>query len=874
MKYLNLGCGSHFHPDWTNVDFVSTQEGIIAHDLRQGIPFEDASFDVVYHSHVLEHFSQREGKRFLEECHRVLRPYGLIRVVVPDLEQIAKLYLKALEKASQGSLEWAANYHWILLEMFDQVARHQSGGEMAAYLADETIPNESFVIKRIGAEGENLIKLLRPLKSQLQPPLSFNPETDDLEETALKIGKFRLGGEVHQWMYDRYSLQRLLTKTGFSDFKVCQANESNIPDFKQFGLDVQPDGRVRKPDSLFVEAIKSRPNQWQQAYIPTMENTQTLKILQLNTVDIAGGAARAAYRLHKGLQQAKQHSLMLVNKKYSTDETVCLVQSLPDAETSQQIGATTLQTFYINENRTNISNTLFSFPYPGWDVSQVEEVQEADIIQLHWVAMFQSPQTVKQLSSLGKPMVWTLHDMWAFTGGCHYAAGCEGYQSSCENCPQLKEDTFGLAQAILQDKLDILSGLNLTIVTPSHWLADCVRKSALFKHQRIEVIPNGIETDIFIPIPKAKAKESLGIKPNTFTLLIGADNGNEKRKGFEEMLKALSVCLEDEKFSQAVQQEQVKLLCFGLPNDELNSLDIPVVSLGQINSDEKLAEVYSSADIFVLPSLEDNLPNTMLESMSCGTPVIGFEVGGLPDVVKENVTGNLVPLENSSALAQVILSYFRSPQKVEDIGKNCRQLLEENYSLSVQAQAYLKLYQDLLAHQTPLSYADSKQRLSSEASLSSLDTTLEGIYVPIETEFNSISGSIFESVLRYALSQKLAEAQDQVKNLLVEKHNHIQLIGELREEVKELTVQLQLSQIEKESLQQIIDQRDLTIEDIKEQLHRSENNRLDLLQKIDQLQENLNISQATIEGMESSKFWQLRMRLVALKQFLKLKRTD
>ncbi|EAZ88809.1 glycosyltransferase, partial [Crocosphaera chwakensis] len=582
MKYLNLGCGSHFHPDWTNVDFVSTQEGVIAYDLRKGIPFDDASFDVVYHSHVLEHFTKGEAERFLEECHRVLRPNGLIRVVVPDLEQIARQYLKALDEASQESAEGTANYNWILLEMFDQVARHQSGGEMAAYLAEENISNESFVIDRIGAEGENLIKLLRPLKNQLPPPFSFNPETDNFEEVALKVGKFRLSGEVHQWMYDRYSLERILRKTGFTDVKVCQANESRIPEFERFSLDVQLDGRIRKPDSLFVEAVESRPNYWRQVFITGKTDIQPFKILQLNTIDIGGGAARATYRLHKGLQQAGHKSLMLANYKLSTDETVCLVNPLPELDESQKEAFTTLQTHYINENRTELSNTLFNFPYPGWDVSQVEEVQEADIIQLHWVAMFQSPQTLKRLASLGKPIVWTLHDMWAFTGGCHYTAGCDGYQTNCDHCPQLKEDKFNLAAAILQDKLDLLSGVNLTIVTPSYWLADCVRKSALFKHQRVEVIPNGVETDRFIPIPKTKAKEGLGIKPNTFTLLIGADNGNEKRKGFEEMIKALEVCLEDGRFFIAVQQEKIKLLSFGIPNDQLNSLKIPIVSLGQI----------------------------------------------------------------------------------------------------------------------------------------------------------------------------------------------------------------------------------------------------------------------------------------------------
>ncbi|MDJ0661020.1 MAG: glycosyltransferase [Crocosphaera sp.] len=824
MKYLNLGCGSHFHPDWTNVDFVSTQEGVMSHDLRQGIPFEDASFDVVYHSHVLEHFTQGEAERFLEECHRVLRPNGLIRVVVPNLESLARLYLKYLEEASQGSTEAMAKYDWILLEMFDQVARHQSGGEMALYLADENIPNESFIIERIGIEGENLIKLLRPLKDQIPPPFSFNPKTDDFDEVALKVGKFRLSGEVHQWMYDRYSLERILTKTGFTDVKVCQAHESRITNFEQFGLDVTKEGRIRKPDSLFVEAVESRPNYWQQIFVSGSHQTPPVKVVQLNTIDVGGGAARAAYRLHKGLQQAGQQSLLLAKYKLSSDETVGVVQSLPSSDTTETDPFTALQTHYINENRTDLSNTLFNFPYPGWDISQVEEVQTADIIQLHWVAMFQSPQTLKRLASLGKPIVWTLHDMWGFTGGCHYSAGCEGYQTSCNNCPQLKDDKFGLAAAILKDKLDLLSGINLTLVTPSYWLADCVGKSALFKHQRVEVIPNGVETDRFMPIAKVKAKESLGIKPNSFTLLIGADNGNEKRKGFEEMIKSLEVCLEDEKFYIAVQQEKIKLLSFGVPNEQLSSLKIPVVSLGQIKSDDKLAEIYSAADIFVLPSLEDNLPNTMLESMSCGTPVVGFEIGGLPDLVQDNITGKLVPAGDYSALATAILTAFKTPEQRAKMGENCRQLIEEKYSLSVQANNYLELYKDLLSNH-PLEELEPQE--VNRYDLKSPDKKTKGIFVPINTQLNSASSPVLESVLRYSLSQELTQTQKKMETII---QSHQQEIN-----------QYQSSQ----------PSQDLSVE-------------------MQQYQQQIQSLTEELEAMKTSKFWKLRSLWFKIKQKLGL----
>ncbi len=246
-NYLNLGCGGCFHPDWTNVDFKSTGKGIIAYDLTQGIPFPDNSFTVVYHSHLLEHLPKSSAEPFLRECYRVLQPGGILRVVVPDLEQIARLYLTALEKASQGDRQWAANYDWMLLEMYDQVVRDRSGGEMAAYLSQDPLPNEAFVLGRLGAEGERMLNKLRDRGRTAATNNSPTPE---------QVGVFRRSGEIHQWMYDRHSLGVLLAQAGFCDIRVASALESRIPDFGQYHLDTTPEGKIRKADSLFMEAIK------------------------------------------------------------------------------------------------------------------------------------------------------------------------------------------------------------------------------------------------------------------------------------------------------------------------------------------------------------------------------------------------------------------------------------------------------------------------------------------------------------------------------------------------------------------------------------------------------------------------------------------
>ena len=280
-NYLNLGCGHRFHPAWTNVDFVSTDEGVLSMDLTKSIPFPDSYFDVVYHSHLLEHFPKNAAEPFLRRCCRLLRPRGILRVAVPDLEQIVKVYLTALEQASLGSKEWAANYKWILLEMYDQAVRDHPGGEMAAYLSQNHIPNREFILKRCGIEARNIInhawyrrKQAHNLAKQKYHPKQllgriyrFVCSLRYCRELLLKVlcgreyrmlqtGRFRQKGETHRWMYDRYSLSVLLSKCGLKSIKQQTATESYIPDWTSFNLDTEPDGTVYKPDSLYMEGVK------------------------------------------------------------------------------------------------------------------------------------------------------------------------------------------------------------------------------------------------------------------------------------------------------------------------------------------------------------------------------------------------------------------------------------------------------------------------------------------------------------------------------------------------------------------------------------------------------------------------------------------
>ena len=273
--YLNLGCGKRYHKEWTNVDFKSNSDNVIECNLLNGIPFQDCKFEVVYHSHVLEHFTKSEGRKFIEECYRVLKKNGIIRIAVPDLEQIVREYLTNLELALSGNQQSKYNYDWIMLEMYDQVLRNKTGGDMAQYLYQAKIPNEQYVYKRIGEEArmlrndylnninnkkqEHNKNILNKVKVKINSIkkriIKVICKRNNVDIKYSNIGKFRSSGEIHQWMYDRYSLNKLLTEVGFKNIEIKTAFESNIPNWEKFKLESE-NQTIYKPDSLIIEAIK------------------------------------------------------------------------------------------------------------------------------------------------------------------------------------------------------------------------------------------------------------------------------------------------------------------------------------------------------------------------------------------------------------------------------------------------------------------------------------------------------------------------------------------------------------------------------------------------------------------------------------------
>jgi predicted SAM-dependent methyltransferase len=268
MKRLNLGCGNRFIDGWTNVDFTSHSPSVQQHDLSKGIPFADNSFDLVYHSHVLEHFSKLDGLTFIRECYRVLVPGGHIRIAVPDLEMLAKLYLTNLEAVANHADELSiAEYQWSTIELMDQMVRTKPGGEMLVWWSQDRIVNEDTVRTRMGYEFTSFRSRLestrrrstddKPMKSPLKNKVkSLAKKALQTIKERSKTINFRRAGEIHQWMYDRLSLKLLLEQCGFENVQRVDAYTTMIEGWEEYKELDQEAGKIRKPDSLFMEGIK------------------------------------------------------------------------------------------------------------------------------------------------------------------------------------------------------------------------------------------------------------------------------------------------------------------------------------------------------------------------------------------------------------------------------------------------------------------------------------------------------------------------------------------------------------------------------------------------------------------------------------------
>jgi glycosyltransferase involved in cell wall biosynthesis len=315
----------------------------------------------------------------------------------------------------------------------------------------------------------------------------------------------------------------------------------------------------------------------------------------------------------------------------------------------------------------------------GQDLSQHPLIQQADIIHLHWVNFgMLSIQNIKQLLATGKPVYWTLHDMWAFTGGCHHSGECLNFQTSCGNCQEFLKNPAAndFSNQIWNEKFKAFQQPNLHIITCSDWLKERAASSSILKNQPIQIIPNAIDTSFFKPADKQNAKQILGLDPSKKHILFVAMRVHAPKKGFSYLEKAL----------QGLDPSTTELIVVGNAQD-LPALPLKAHVLGHISSTEKMIQIYQAADVFVTPSLEENLPNTLMEALACGTPCVGFKIGGIPEMIDHEVNGYVAKYQSSEDLAKGLgWTLENAPETA------ARQKAESSYAEAIIAAKHVNFY--------------------------------------------------------------------------------------------------------------------------------------------------------------------------------------
>ena len=416
-----------------------------------------------------------------------------------------------------------------------------------------------------------------------------------------------------------------------------------------------------------------------------------MKVLHLSTHDTSGGAARAAYRLHKGLQEIGLDSQMLVQEKSSSDKTVIA----PKMRLFQGIAKTklTFETLPLKIYRYRSQSTFFSQWLPDRVVPQVTRINP-DIINLHWISA--AFMQIESIAKLKRPLVWTLHDMWVFTGGCHVARDCQRYTQSCGSCPQLNSSNdWDLSRWVYKRKARAWSKFNLTnltLIAPSTWIAQCAKSSSLFRNSRVEVIPHGLNTKKYRPIDRRLAREILNLPQDKKLILFGAiEATSDRNKGFHLLQAAL------QKLSQSSCRDNTELVIFGASQPENPpELGFKTHYLGHLYDDMSLTAVYSAADVMLVPSLQESFGQTASESLACGTPVVAFNATGLKDIVSHQQCGYLAKPYDVDDFAQGIAWVIEDTSRREKLSFYAREKAEREFSLELQAKRYSKLFGEVI----------------------------------------------------------------------------------------------------------------------------------------------------------------------------------
>lgn len=417
-----------------------------------------------------------------------------------------------------------------------------------------------------------------------------------------------------------------------------------------------------------------------------------MRVLLVNTSEHTGGAAIAASRLMKALHSQGVEAEMLVSKRESENPKV---HALP-GKILQKIRFVAERLGIVWANRGSRKNLFAIDPAThGADITRLPQFQQADIIHLHWFNQgMLSLSDMQKILQSGKPVVWTMHDMWAVTGVCHQAGACEGWLRGCGHCPLLRGGggARDLSTQTYEKKRQVYNSAQMTLVACSDWLADIARRAPLLKGHPVHSIPNPIDTNFFVSKDKAKARQALGLPLDKKILLFVAYKATDPNKGIQYLRQALEQLHE----SDSTWTEQLALVPVGREASTLQDT-FPCALFPQeyVSNEETMRKLYDAADVLLMPTLMDNLPNTVVEAMACATPCVAFRVGGLPQMVTPGVDGYLAKYKDATDLASGIKEVLNSPN-YPAMAKAAREKAVSAYSEQVVAQRFIDLYERLL----------------------------------------------------------------------------------------------------------------------------------------------------------------------------------
>ena len=414
-----------------------------------------------------------------------------------------------------------------------------------------------------------------------------------------------------------------------------------------------------------------------------------MRVLIINTSERMGGAAIAANRLMDALRNNGIQAKMLVRDKQTNQITVIgLNKSL------WKIWQFIWERIIIWKSNHFKKHNLFAVDIAntGTDITVLPEFKQADIIHLHWINQgMLSLKDLKKIFSSGKPVVWTMHDMWPCTGICHHARECHNYHQECHHCPYLygKGRKKDLANRIFLKKKELYTLAPITFITCSQWLKEQAQQSALLIGHKIYNIPNPINTNLFKPRKnKQEARTLAGLPTDKKLILFGAAKITDKRKGIDYFIESCKVLAE--KYPELTQK--LGVVVYGKESEQLKSMvPFPVYPLNYISSEKDLVNIYNAVDLYVTPSLEENLPNTIMEAMACGVPCVGFNVGGIPEMIDHLHNGYVADYKSTEDLANGIY-WTLSESEYQSLSEEACRKVASSYSESAIAKKYIEIY--------------------------------------------------------------------------------------------------------------------------------------------------------------------------------------